>query len=142
MDVAKRETNMTTDALQRDIEEIRGRLGGMVRELEHRRHDLFDVRKQLNRHVIPLALTGLALLGLAAGGVALAAHRRRQREALGARLGRLRRALARMIDKPERVAGAPSPERKIATAGAAAIASVVGKRLAERAIKGTRFANG
>jgi hypothetical protein len=124
-------------ALQEDIEEIRGNLGGMVSELDQRRHDLFDVRKQISRHVIPLALTGLALLGVAVGGIALAAHRRRQREAFGARLVRLRRALVRMIDKPERVASEPSPERKIATAGAAAVVSAVVKRLAQRPAKGT-----
>jgi hypothetical protein len=123
-------------ALQKDIEQIRGNLGGMVSELDRRRHDLFDVRKQLSRHAIPLALTGLALLGVAVGGVALAARRRRQREAFGARLVRLRRAFARMIDKPERVASAPSPERKIASAGAASIVSVLAKRLAERAANG------
>jgi hypothetical protein len=126
------------EALAEDIEQIRGRLGGMVSELDHRRHDLFDLRKQLRRHAVPLVLTGLALLGLAAGGTALAARRRRQRETLGARSRRLRQALARMIDKPERVASAPSPERKIATAAAAALASVVVKRLAERVGKGAR----
>ena len=125
------------EALQDDIEKIRGKLGGMVSELDHRRHDLFDVRKQLRRHAVPLALAGLALVGLAIGGAALAARRRRRREGLGARLGRLRRALARMIDKPERVASAPSPERKIATAGAGAIVSVVAKRLVERVARGT-----
>jgi hypothetical protein len=122
-------------ALQEDIEQIRENLGGMVSELDHRRHDLFDVRKQLSRHAIPLAVTGLALLGMAVGGVALAVHRRRQRETFGARLVRLRQAVARMIDKPERVARAPSPERKIATATAAAVVSEVVKRLAQRAVK-------
>ena len=124
------------EALAEDIEKIRGRLGGMVSELDHRRHDLFDMRKQLARHAVPLVLTGLALLGLAAGGIALSARRRRQRETFGARLQRLRQALARMIDKPERVASAPSPERKIATAAAAALASVVVKRWAERIASG------
>jgi hypothetical protein len=120
------------EALQDDIEEIRGRLGGMVGELDHRRHDLFDVRKKVARHAVPLVLTGMALLGVVGAGIALAIRRRRQRESFGARLQRLRRALARMIEKPERVASAPRPERKIATAAAAALASVVTKRLAER----------
>jgi hypothetical protein len=128
----------TAKALQEDIEKIRGKLGGMVSELDHRRHDLFDVKKQLRRHAVPLALAGLALLGLAVGGAALAARRRRQRDAVGARLERLRRALARMVDKPERVTSAPSVPWKLATAGAAAIVSVVAKRLAERAVRGAQ----
>jgi hypothetical protein len=122
--------------LEGDIQEIRGKLGGMVSELDHRRRDLFDVKKQLGRHAVPLVLTGLALLGVAVGGVAFAARRRRQREAFGARLVRQRRALARMIDKPERVASAPSPERRIASAGAASIVSVLAERLAGRSAKG------
>lgn len=101
-------------ALEGDIQEIRGRLGGMVSELDHRRHDLLDVKKQLGRHAVPLTLAGVALVGLAAGGVALTVRRHRQREALGARLVRFRRALARMIDKPERVANAPSAQWKMA----------------------------
>jgi hypothetical protein len=124
-------------ALQDDIEKIRGKLGDMVSELDHRRHDLFDVRKQLSRHAIPLAVAGLALLGLGVGGVAFAVHRRRQRQTFGARLARLRQAVARMIDKPERVANTPSPERKIATAGATAIVSVLAKRLAEKVARAT-----
>jgi hypothetical protein len=92
------------------------------------------VKKHLRQYAVPLALAGLTLLGLAAGGAALAARRRRRREALGARLGRLRRALARMIDQPERVARAPSAERKIATAMAAAIVSAVAKRWAGGAV--------
>jgi hypothetical protein len=124
-------------ALQRDIEKIRGNLGGMVSELDRRRHDLFDVRKQVGRHAVPLALTGLALLGAAAGGIVLAVHRRRRRKAFGARLVRLRRALGRMIDEPERVARASGPGRKIASAGAAAVVSVMARRLAERAARAT-----
>ena len=107
------------------------------------RHDLLDVPMQLGRHAVPLVLTGLALLGMAVGGIALSTRRRRQRETLGARLWRLRQALARMIDKPERVASAPSPERKIATAAAAALASVVVRRWAERiAASGNQPARG
>jgi hypothetical protein len=122
--------------LEQDIQEIRGKLGGMVGELDHRRHDLFDVKKQLGRHAVPLTLAGVALLGLAAGGVALTVRRHRQREALSARLVRFRRALARMIDKPERVANAPSAQWKMATAVAAAIVSVVAKRWVESALAG------
>jgi hypothetical protein len=76
------------------------------------------------------------LFGAAVGGAALAARRRRQREEVGARLGRLRRALARMVDQPERVASpAPSVPWKLATAGAAAVVSVVARRFAQSAVK-------
>jgi hypothetical protein len=108
----------------------------MVSELDRRRHELFDLRGQITRHAVPLGLTGLALLGLAAGGILLATRRRRNRDALAARSRTLSQALARMSDKPERVASASSPKRWIVTAAAAALASVVVRRLAERIATG------
>jgi hypothetical protein len=125
-------------ALQEEVVEIRDDLTGLVNELDHRRHDLFDVRKQLSRHAIPLVLGGLGVVGLVAGGWALAARRRRRRQALSSRVARLRQALARMIDKPERVARSPGTAERIAGAAATAIVSVVARRLAERMIRRPR----
>ncbi|HVV48810.1 MAG TPA: hypothetical protein VHO06_04050 [Polyangia bacterium] len=118
----------TAAALQRQIEAIRDDLAGMVGELDRRRHALFDVR----RHPLPLVAVGAALAALAGGGIALAVVRRRRRARLGARLERLQQALARMIDKPQRVAVVPGAGRKVAGAAGAAVASVLAKRLAGR----------
>jgi hypothetical protein len=116
-------------ALQEDVEEIRDDLTGLVNELDRRRHDFFDVKGQMSRHALALALAGLGVVGLIAGGWALAARRRRRREALSSRVGRLRQALARMIEKPDRVASSPSALQKIGVAGATAVISVLAKRL-------------
>lgn len=117
-------------ALQQDVAEIRDDLTGLVNELDRRRHDFFDVKGQISRHALPLALAGLGLVGLVAGGWALAARHRRRHEAVGARAIRLRQALARMIDRPERVASSPTALQKIAVASATALISAFAKRLA------------
>ncbi len=118
------------EALQREIESIRAGLGGMVDELDRRRHTLFDVRSQFRRHTVPLIAVGAALLGIAAGGIALGVAHRRRRARFGPRLARVREALRRMFDQPGRVANTQSVGRKIVGAGGAAAASVIAKRLA------------
>jgi len=135
---AKSSPEQEVQALEQDVQEIRADLTGLVNELDHRRHDLFDVKKQLSRHAIPLIVAGVGLVAVVAGSWALAAHRRRQRQTVGSRAARLRQAVARMIDKPERVARSPSMAEKIVGAGAAAVISVLAKRLAERTIRGSR----
>jgi len=119
--------------LQHDVEEIRGDLTSLVNELDRRRHNFFDVKRQMSRHALALVLAGVGVVGLAAGAWALAAYRRRRREAVGPRLMRLRQALARMIDKPDRVASSPSALEKIGVAGASAAISVLVKRLGGKA---------
>ena len=136
-------TGANVEALQREIEVIREGLDGMVGELDRRRHTLFDVRTQLRRHTVPLVAIGAALLGIVAGGIALAVVHRRRRARLPARLTRLQQALRRMIDKPARVANTPTVGQRIIGAGGAAAASAIGKRLAgnllrERAARGSR----
>ena len=123
-------TNENVEALQREIESIRSGLDGMVDELDRRRHALFDVRSQLRRHAVPVLVLGAALLGIAAGGIALGVAYRRRRARLGPRLDRFHDALLRMVDQPGRVANSPSVGRKIVGAGGAAAASVIAKRLA------------
>jgi hypothetical protein len=123
------------DRLQHDIEIIREDLGGLVTELDHRRHEALDVGLQVRRHAFPLAIGALALLGAAAGGFVWAAYRSRARRRLPARAARLGAAVKRMIDHPERQAPAPpSIGLKVLAAAGAAAASVVGRRLAQRMI--------
>ncbi len=123
-------TSERVEALQREVESIRVGLDGMVNELDRRRHRLFDLRGQLHRHAVPLIAVGAALLGIAAGGIALGVAHRRRRARLRARLARFQEALGRMIDKPARVANMPTVGRKIVGAGGAAAASVIAKTLA------------
>ena len=118
--------------LEKEIEGIRGKLDGMVGELDRRRHQLFDVKAQLRRHAIPLVAVAAALLGIAAGGIALGISRRRRQARVGARLTRLQEAVHRMIAKPNRVANTPGVGQKIAGAGGAAAASLVVKALGRR----------
>jgi hypothetical protein len=118
--------------LEKEIEGIRGKLDGMVGELDRRRHDLFDVRAQLRRHAVPLVAVAVALLGIAGGGIALGIARRRKRARVGARLTRLQEAVRRMMAKPDQVAATPGVGQKIAGAGGAAAASIAVKALARR----------
>jgi hypothetical protein len=123
------------EALQRDIEQIRGELANTVGELDRRRHDLLDVRGQLRRHPLPLALAAVAFLALAAGGIALAVMRRRHQQQLGPRLERLREALDRMVAKPNRVATDQGVGRKIVAAAGATAASLAAKKLVAKAFR-------
>jgi hypothetical protein len=118
--------------LEKEIEGIRGKLDGMVGELDRRRHHLFDVKAQLRRHAVPLVAIGVALLGIAGGGIALGVARRRKRARVGSRLTRLLEAVRRMTAKPDRVAATPGVGQKIAGAGGATAASIAVKALAQR----------
>jgi hypothetical protein len=127
-------THQQADDLQHEIEAIRDDLAGMVGELDRRRHELLDLR----RNAVPLIAIGVALLAVATGGITLAVARRRRRARLGPRLERLREAVERMIDKPSRVANTPGVGRKIVGAGGAAAASVLAKHLAKRLVTDRR----
>ena len=123
------------ERLEHDVDRIRAHIGELIRELDHRRHDAFDLRFQLRHNARRVVLIGAALLGMVAGGIALAVARRRRRRSIRSRVVRLRTALRRIAAHPERV-GEPQPKvgRKVLAAGGAAIASALGKRLAKRLV--------
>jgi hypothetical protein len=77
--------------IEREIESIRGDLDVLVRELDRRRHEALDWRRQVRRHRRGIAfatgMAGVALLGL----VWWSARRRRAR---GTELVRALRLLA------------------------------------------------
>jgi len=127
--------NDKAEALQRDIDRLRGELANTVGELDRRRHDLLDVRAQLRRHPLPIALLAVALLAVAGGGIALGVMQRRRKQRLGARLERLQEALGRMVAKPNRVATDQGVGRKIVAAAGAAAASLTAKKLVGRAFR-------
>jgi hypothetical protein len=124
----------TVRQLDAQITMLRDELGELVGELDRRRHAALDVKTQLRRHAREVALTGVALAGATAGFVWLGAWRRRRRQRLGARVGRLQHALGRMMARPERVAAEPTVTMRILTAVGSAAAAAVIKKVLERAV--------
>ena len=123
------------EAIQRDIERVRDDLVGTLGELNRRLRGMLDVRGQLRRHPVPLALVAGGLAALVAGGIALGLARHRRRQRLAARLLRLREALRRMIDQPKRVATDRGVGLRIAAAAGGAAASVAAKKVAGRLLR-------
>jgi hypothetical protein len=123
------------DSLEREVDRIRTNIAELVRELNHRRHQAFDLKLQFREHAGRLVLVGVAVATLIAGTIALAAARVRRRRSIKLRVTRLRDALRRIAAHPERVAERqPNVPRKLLAAGGTAIASVLGKRLAKRLV--------
>jgi putative intracellular protease/amidase len=119
-----------------EIEALRRELGHMVSELDRRRHALLDVRGQVRRHPrLVLAVAGGAAL-LLGGLLAASLQRRHHRARPSVRARETRRALARLLDHPERVGAEPSPVVKIATAAGVAAGSAVARRVAEQLLAG------
>ena len=92
------------DSLEREVDRIRNNIGALVRELNHRRHQAFDLKLQLREHAGRLLLAGVAVASLIAGTIVLAAVRLRRRRSVKTRMTRLREALRRIAAHPERVA--------------------------------------
>lgn len=117
-----------------EIDTLRQELGRLVAELDRRRHDLLDVRLQVRKHPgIVLAAAGAAAL-LLGGLVGMAVRKRRQHARPTTRAREARRALARLLDHPERVAAEPNLAVKIAAAAGVAAGSAVARRVAERLV--------
>jgi hypothetical protein len=124
----------TVRLLDGEITMLRNELGELVAELDRRRHAVLDVKGHLRRHGGEIALTGVALVGAAAGFAWLEVWRRRRRQRLGARVGRLQHAVSRMIDRPERVAAEPTMTTKVLTTAANAAAAAVIKKILETVV--------
>jgi hypothetical protein len=124
----------TTRQLEGEIAVLREELSGLVAELDRRRHELLDVKLQVQRHAGRLALTGVALVSAASGLVWLGKWRAQRRARVLSRAGRLREAVSRMIDKPERVAAEATIPGKILTAAATAAVATLVKKGLERAV--------
>ncbi len=121
--------------LEGEIALLRDELGGLVAELDRRRHELMDIKLQARRHVVGATLTGVGLLASAAGFVWLGAWHARRRRTIAARVGRLREAVSRMVDRPERVASEPGIAARILTAVASAAVATAIKKVLERGLK-------
>ena len=121
--------------LEGEIAILREELGGLVAELDRRRHELMDIKLQARRHALGATLTGVGLLASAAGFVWLGAWRARRRRTVTARLGRLREAVSRMVERPERVATERGIPARILTAAANAAAATAIKKVLERGLQ-------
>jgi hypothetical protein len=118
------------DEVSERIEKSRARLDRLVSELDQRRHVVINFKRRVSEHPLWALAAGVLTVGLVGGVVVLAVHQQRQRQALVSRASRLRRAVARMIDKPDRVAPAgASLTGKALTAAASAASTILVKRL-------------
>jgi hypothetical protein len=117
-----------------EIDALRAELGGLVAELDRRRHEAFDVRLQARRH--PLVVAGVAtVVALMVGSaITVALRSARLNRSPTARARDVRAALARLASHPRRVAAEPSIRVKLATAAALAILTTIVRRLTERAV--------
>jgi hypothetical protein len=118
------------------IERARARLDGLVTEIDRRRHELMDVRLQLRKHTLLVALVATGAAAIITTTALLVARSRRQRNSVWGRWKRVREALARMTEHPESVArNEPNLAKKIAASAGSAAASQIAKRLAERSVR-------
>ena len=113
--------------LGHETEETRQELDELVAELDRRRHETFDWRLHVRRHARALALMGVGAVVVVGFGVTAAIARKRRRQTLAGRFSalahwgdRLRLALGRIAEDPDRLASTESASRPT---GAAAVAS-------------------
>ncbi|HEY7365969.1 MAG TPA: hypothetical protein VIE37_17870 [Methylomirabilota bacterium] len=111
---------------QAEVTALRDELGQLVTELDRRRREALDVKLQLRRHGPGIALTGVALVGAAAGLVALSIWRDRRRQRSGAPLSRVPPMVSRVMAGPVRGGAEPTVTMRIARAAvnAAAVALI------------------
>jgi hypothetical protein len=122
-----------TDGLYEDISAIQNRLGGLIGELDRRRHDVMDVKTQARRHLLSFVLVGVAAVGAVAGLIAWRVSEGRRRGRFVARVRGLRAVLGRVVRDPERMAQRqPRIATRLLVASGEATAGLVAKRLAER----------
>jgi hypothetical protein len=112
-------------------------LSGLVGELDRRRHELLDVKLQVKRHALGITLSAIALVTAASGLGWLGMWRAQRRARMLSRAGRLREAVSRMVERPERVAAEPTLPGKILSAAATAAVGTLVKKGLERAVHAT-----
>jgi hypothetical protein len=98
-------------ALDEETGAVRRQLDDLLMELDRRRHEALDWRLQIRRHGRAIALAAGGIAAAATLIVAVYRARARRQATLAARLSeisdrgdRLRRALARIIEDPDRLA--------------------------------------
>lgn len=120
------------DQQEHQVEAIREHLGGLLTELDRRRHAVSPAR--LARHFPFAAVLGVATLaGVAAGAIAWKVRQSKRDNTLPRRISRLKLAVRRAVNRPEQVAKPePNLPMKVATAIAVTAAGAITKRLIVR----------
>jgi cytochrome c biogenesis protein ResB len=115
-----------------EIETIRDELGSLVAELDRRRQEAFDLGLQVRRHPMVVVVAASAAALVLGGLVAAMVRSRRQHRRPTVRARETRRALARLLEHPERVAQETSVSQKILAAIGTTVGAAVAKRLVDR----------
>lgn len=115
-----------------EIDGLRGELGTLVAELDRRRHELFDVGLQVRRHPVAVAIAAATAALVLGGLVAVMVRGRRDRRRPTVRAREARRALARLLDHPDRVAAEQSVVQRVVAAAGVAAGSALAKRMVDR----------
>jgi hypothetical protein len=130
--IAEQEHEQATPEIEREVEELRSDLGGLVDELKRRRDEATDVPLQLRRHSRAVAV----VLGIAAVSVIaqMVMARRRRAQRFSVRAGNLARVLSQLSQEdPRRVRRAVEGRRRtpidaLASAGIALLPRLLGSR--------------
>jgi len=127
-------TGSDSDRLRAEIDATHRRLEGLLGELDRRRREAFDVRLQMRRHPLALAVGAALALGAMGGGTTLAVmrirRRRRLRHSPSARLARLWQISGRRAVKTGNESGMLG---SVATRAAQVAAAMLVRRLVSRA---------
>lgn len=122
-----------------EITDVRRRLDALVMELDRRRHNMTDWRRQLRLHARTIAVGALVVAVAVTAPVALARLRSRRRRSLigrGVELGqkarRLGQAFERIADDPNRLA---PPEAGLGSRTAVAVAAMLAQVLATTVLR-------
>lgn len=117
-----------------EIDVLRHELGGLVAELDRRRHEALDLRLQLKRHPVLVAAVVTVTALVVGGAAALVVREARERRKPTRRAREIRDALGRLVEHPREVASQPSIGNKIASAVGVLIATTLAKRLLDRSV--------
>lgn len=122
-------------AIEREIESIRDNLDDLMRELDHRRHQL-NPFVAARKHPAVVAAAGLILVAATVGGVSLMRTRQRRFNSWAARGRGLGTAVRRLLREPETaMAEPPGFGKRVLAAGASAAVTVLARQLARRLIR-------
>ncbi len=115
-----------------EIDALRGELGALVAELDRRRQELFDLGLQVRRHPVAVAVAAAATALVLGGLLALTVRGRRERRRPTVRAREARRALARLLERPDRIGVQPGTAQTILAAAGAAAGTALAKRMVAR----------
>lgn len=127
--------NKPVPVIEKEIHHLRDEIGDLVGELDRRRKEAFDVRLQLQRHPVAVAVAGATVLLVVGSAIAVLVHNSNERQRRTYKARQLKKALGRMIENPDRVGrGEPPPSEKILAAVGTAAATYLVKRALEKSV--------